>query len=306
MGRSVVLTVAAAAVVLFVGACGTQEVGEMQRESRSIQPENAESVRTNLKMGAGELKVTGGADALMEADFAYNVADWEPEVNYDVSGDTGELNVEQGSGEGVRLGGSARNEWDIRFNDEIPTDLVVEMGAGESDLDLDSLTLRGLDLEMGTGKTTVDLTGDYDRDLDASIEGGAGEATVLLPSEVGVRVSAEGGLGKINAEGLQRGPSLRERRVRRVGCRPERSHPRRRRADQPGGHLGLLSDYLTNGGEDGNSPPFVGFRGVRRATVVLYSIGASSSANLVPWRTWCHEAHTFPSVRSKLHSLRVE
>jgi hypothetical protein len=49
----------------------------------------------------------------------------------------------------------------------------------------------------------VDLTGDYARSLDASIEGGVGEATVLLPSEVGARVSADGGLGKINAEGLR-------------------------------------------------------------------------------------------------------
>ncbi len=57
---------------------------------------------------------------------------------------------------------------------------------------------------MGAGKTTVDLTGDYSQDFDASIEGGVGEATVLLPSEVGVRARAEGGLGKINAEGFQR------------------------------------------------------------------------------------------------------
>jgi len=50
----------------------------------------------------------------------------------------------------------------------------------------------------------VDLTGDYEQDLEATIEGGVGEATGLVPSEVGVRADAEGGLGKINAEGLQR------------------------------------------------------------------------------------------------------
>jgi hypothetical protein len=155
-------------------------------------------------MGAGELTVSGAADALMEADFSYNVSEWKPKVNYDVSGDTGELSIEQGSGEGGRLDSKARNEWDLRLNDEVPTDLNVEMGAGESDLDLDSLTLTGLDLQMGAGKTTVDLTGDYARGFDASIEGGVGEATVLVPSEVGVRVRAEGGLGKINAEGFQR------------------------------------------------------------------------------------------------------
>jgi hypothetical protein len=150
------------------------------------------------------LNLTGGADQLMEADFAYNVPDWKPKVNYEVSGDTGELTVRQGNGGGVRLGGDARNEWDIRFNDEVPTNLSVQMGAGESDLDLDDLTLTGLELEMGAGRTTIDLTGDYERDFVASIQGGVGQATVQLPSEVGVRVEAQGGLGEINAEGLQK------------------------------------------------------------------------------------------------------
>ena len=207
----VLLIVAAvAATALFAGACGTQrggtqqQVGEMQRQSHSIQAENAQSVHANLKMGAGELNLSGGADQLMEGEFSYNVADWKPNVNYEVSGETGELVVKQGSGGGVRLGGDARNEWDISFNDEVPTDLVVQMGAGESDLDLDSLTLTGLSLQMGAGKTTVDLTGYYAQDFDARIQGGVGEATVLLPSEVGVRAKAQGGLGKINAEGLQR------------------------------------------------------------------------------------------------------
>jgi hypothetical protein len=202
--RRTVLLVVALAVALFVGACQRQEVGDMQRESLSIQPENAQAVRAHLMIGAGELKVSGAADALMEGDFSYNVADWEPKVEYDVNGDTGELTVEQGSGEGVPLGGDAHNEWDLRFNDQVPTNLVVDMGAGESDLDLDSLNLTGLTLHMGAGKTTVDLTGAYSRGFDASIEGGVGEATVLLPSEVGARVTAEGGLGKINAEGFQR------------------------------------------------------------------------------------------------------
>jgi hypothetical protein len=50
----------------------------------------------------------------------------------------------------------------------------------------------------------VDLTGDYAKDFDASIQGGVGEATVLLPSEVGVKAKAEGGIGGINAEGLEK------------------------------------------------------------------------------------------------------
>jgi len=212
MARYVVVVlsiVMMAATTVLAGACGTQpggspEVGKMQHDSKSVDPENAQSARAQLKMGAGEINLTGGADQLMEADFSYNVADWTPKVSYDVSGKKGELVVKQGSAEGGGLSGGARNEWDISFNDEVPTDLVVQMGAGESDLDLDSLTLTGVDLQMGAGKTTVDLSGDYTQSFDASIEGGVGEATVLLPSEVGVKAKAEGGLGTIDAKGLKK------------------------------------------------------------------------------------------------------
>ena len=209
MKRSAFLFALLVTAAVLAGACGTQpggtpQVGNMERESKSVDPKGAQSARAQFKIGAGELNLAGGADQLMEADFSYNVSEWKPKVNYDVSADTGELMVKQGSGEDVRLGADARNEWDISLNDELPTDLVVQMGAGESNLDLDSLTLTGVDLQMGAGKTTVDLTGDYAQSFDTSIQGGVGEATVELPSDVGVKAKAEGGLGKINAEGLKR------------------------------------------------------------------------------------------------------
>src|ERR671921_2827215 len=115
-----------AATVVLAGACSTQgggtqqEVGKLQHVSKSVDPENATTARTQLKMGAGELNLTGGADQLLEGDFSYNVADWKPEVSYDVSGDEGELVVRQGGSRGSNLTGETRNEWDIRLNDELP------------------------------------------------------------------------------------------------------------------------------------------------------------------------------------------
>src|SRR5215212_10587929 len=118
------------ATAVLAGACGMQpggtqqDVGKMQEESKSVDLKNAQSARAQLKMGAGELNVTGGADQLMEADFSYNVSDWKPKVSYDLSGKKGELVVKQGSAEGANLGGDARNQWDITMNDEVPTDVV--------------------------------------------------------------------------------------------------------------------------------------------------------------------------------------
>ncbi len=206
MGRSLVLLFAAVAATVLVGACGPQrvEVGELQSEARSVGLENADSVRANLRIALGKLNVGGGADSLMEADFAYNVAAWQPEVNYEVVGDTGELSVEQ---QGLREGiptRDVRNEWDLRLGDDVPVDLSIQMGGGVGNLDLDSLDLTGLNLDVGAGVSRVDLARAWDRDLSAVIRGGAGQVTVLLPSQVGVRVDAGTRLGRINADGLRR------------------------------------------------------------------------------------------------------
>src|SRR5919107_5780248 len=133
-GVVVLLIVMMSATAVLAGACGTQrggaqQVGKMQRESQSVSLKNAQSARAELKMGAGELNVTGGADQLMEGDFSYNVSEWKPKVSYDVSGQKGELVVKQGGAEGGGLSGGARNEWDISMNAELPTDLGVRLGA---------------------------------------------------------------------------------------------------------------------------------------------------------------------------------
>ena len=74
--------------------------GEMRRESKTVALGAAQSVQVTLNMKAGELKVGGGAINLMDADFTYNVPEWKPEVNYEVNGGVGNLEVEQ---PGLRL-----------------------------------------------------------------------------------------------------------------------------------------------------------------------------------------------------------
>ena len=184
MRRAAELVAVALLAILLAAACGTSQAGKLQTKSEAVELGDAESVRANLEMATGELKVGGGADGLMEADFAYNVADWQPEVSYDdVSSGTGTLSVEQPD-ENTGMRDDDRNEWDIHLNDGVPTNLHVVMGAGESDFDLSGLTLTGLDLRVGAGPSTVDLAGDWDRDVYASIQGGAGAATVRLPSRM--------------------------------------------------------------------------------------------------------------------------
>ncbi len=182
---------------------GHVPVGEMQTETRAVELGDAKRVQVEIHMGAGELRVGGGAAQLLDAELAYNVPGWKPEVDYQVAGDEGRLAIRQPSGaRGPR--GPGRYEWDLRLNNNVPMTLSVELGAGQSKLLLGSLELTDLVLNMGVGETLVDLTGDWNSDLRARIRGGVGQATIRLPRDVGVRVHAEGGIGAIHANDFRK------------------------------------------------------------------------------------------------------
>ncbi len=197
------LAVMAPLVVMSACTIGGVPVGELETETKSVELGNAKAVRVEIHMGAGELRVGGGAAKLLDADFAYNVARWRPEVKYTVTGEQGRLEIRQPAGSGGPMG-KARYEWDLRFTDSVPLELSVELGAGRADLALGSLSLGNLDLRMGAGETVVDLTGSWKNDVAARIQGGVGKATIRLPQDVGVRVHARGGIGAINAHGFKR------------------------------------------------------------------------------------------------------
>jgi hypothetical protein len=189
------------AAMLFA-ACGSRaRVGTLRTESQSVELGDAESVRVEINLGAGDLQVTGGAEELLEADFTYNVTRLKPEVEYT----NGRLVVRHPEVEGLpALRGITdfRNEWVLRFYDGVPIDLSVNMGAGTGNLQMAGLPLTGLDVHLGAGEYTVDLSGDWEHDLAVAIDAGAADITVRLPSEVGARVAVESGPHTIETTGL--------------------------------------------------------------------------------------------------------
>jgi len=179
-----------------------EQTGELKSESKTVELGRAKSVDVEIKMGAGELKVEGGATDLLNADFTYNVPRWKPEVSYEVRGDGGRLTVEQPSGGGH--GGHTRYEWDLRLSNAVPMQMHIDEGAGKANLNLVGLQLSRLEMNLGAGESTVNFDGPWKKDLSASIHGGVGKATLQLPRDTGVRVVAHGGLGAINASGFSK------------------------------------------------------------------------------------------------------
>lgn len=174
--------------------------GKLHNESRSVDLDQTEEVRVELKVGAGQLTVRGGSPKLMEGDFTYTRPVMRPVVRYDATGFRGHLLIEQPG----HVHNSNVNRWDLRLNDAKPLDVNVEMGAGEGRLELGSLSLRNVDIHMGVGELRLDLRGTPKNDYSVSVRGGVGEATIFLPHDVGIVAEAKGGIGGINARGLEK------------------------------------------------------------------------------------------------------
>lgn len=196
-------------VVIIFGVALSRDRGgaqwNIQHKTEAVELQGAESVRATVEIPAGELEISGGASKLLEADFDYAESEGDPHAEYNVSGKQGELTVTQIQSSKVHVHILGRqNTWKLRMNNEVPLELRVNMGAGQGDLRLQGLSLTRLEAHVGAGQLTLDLRGDWHKNLDAEVHGGVGSATIRLPKNVGVRVTATGGIGAINAGGLKR------------------------------------------------------------------------------------------------------
>ena len=195
----------AAGCAIHTGGDGVNVSGETQHSTQVVAREKvakAEMVQADFSMGAGTLKLGGGAKEFFEGEFAYNVPSWKPEVRFEGGGFRGHLTVEQGSG-GTQFG-QMKNDWVMRLANDIPLDLNIRCGAGENQLDLHELTIRSAEVHLGAGTVDMDLRLQPKKDVDVKIEGGVGEAKVRVPSNVAVVAEASGGIGDIEVHGMKK------------------------------------------------------------------------------------------------------
>jgi hypothetical protein len=185
--------------LLSITGCDVDS-GPVETSSSQIDAGAAESVRAEIHMSAGELHMEGGAPKLMNGSFRYSERIGAPTVRYDVTGAHGELVVE--SLPNSQSGRKPVNIWNLQMSSDMPLDLTVALGAGESTLDMSQLQVRSVEVNMGAGEMTLDMAGKYKRDVTVQVHGGVGEARIRLPKDIGAEVKATGGIGSIETTGL--------------------------------------------------------------------------------------------------------
>jgi hypothetical protein len=164
-------------------------------------------VKVSIKYGNGFIDIGSlDNDNVYEGEFLYK--GYKPDVEYEVIGDEGRLDVHF-SGDVSERGGDEDskhlnsldelydNEMILHFNKKVPLDFDLDFGVIKGDMDLSSLRIQNIKMEVGVSKSSVFFNEPNKTSMDEfSIEGGVGKLEIDKLGNANVKsFDFEGGIG---------------------------------------------------------------------------------------------------------------
>ena len=146
-----ILSLASLACGFSIDLPERQQAGPEVKETISVEDPDSDSTRLSLSFGAGELKLSPGAEHLVEGTIVYNVEDLKPEIIENEN----RIEIKQGEFKSLPPFNDMKNEWDLKLGSS-PMDLVISAGAYDGTMEFGGLALKSL--EINDGASNVDLS----------------------------------------------------------------------------------------------------------------------------------------------------
>ncbi|WP_066496747.1 toast rack family protein [Abyssisolibacter fermentans] len=205
----------------------TIEIGDTIVDN--IQEPIGDTKELQLKLSAaiGDVNIIGGSNKLIEGEIKYNVKAWKPVIIIDEDNYKKKIEIKPPKTDDIHFGNDNVYTWNIQLNEQVPLDIIANIGIGKSNLNFSELNVQNIkvdtgvgdsniilngvynspiDIEIkgGLGNTDINLKGDFNENVTADIQGGLGDIDILLPKDIGVKVEVELGLGDIKVNGLKK------------------------------------------------------------------------------------------------------
>lgn len=170
--------------------------GPERIEQLVIPREDTNQAEIRINYGAGRIKISASdqIENLLEGKFGGGVS-----VDDSTTGDPRTISLRTPDNAFWIFPMNSSFNWDIKLCSEIPINLDIKTGAGESFLDLEKLKISDLRIQTGAGATQVTLPS-HPGLLRSKIQTGVGELTLSIPPDVSARLNASVGLGEIKRD----------------------------------------------------------------------------------------------------------
>lgn len=195
-----VRTLLAALALLVAAACGAS--GQTwQTLTLTRQRHGERALRLDVEYGAGEFSVGPGTPGMLyRAELKYDADRFDLRREFDRRGDVATLRLGLRTKDGISLRGLKRaGSLALELGPDVPTELELDFGAGEAEIELGGLHLTALSVETGASDTRLN----FSRPNAAVIERCSFQAGVAAFRVEGLgkarcaRVEFEGGVGDV-------------------------------------------------------------------------------------------------------------
>jgi hypothetical protein len=182
---------------------GSQRGGQdVKIVSGSVDLGDAARAGITIKHGAGRLTHSGKAESgkLVSGTFALGL-----DSRVKTSGDKLDVVLQPSTPDFPDIifpwnwFGGRGIEWDFSLSDQIPLDLVFEIGAVDAHLDLSELNVKDLVIKTGASSTNLTLPAAAGASH-LKIEAGAATLNVKVPEGVAARIEASAGLATVSVD----------------------------------------------------------------------------------------------------------
>ncbi len=166
--------------------------GALQTTSISYPISGIESARADISFGAGanNLNAIGDSNNLIEGTLQTVTP---PTFSVSQAGDQADIHLAPSATTVFIPPFSPGEKWDIGLNSGATYQIDLNMGVGQSKIDLGKLRLSGGEVNGGVGNTELGLPNKGKFPL--NINGGVGELRIVVPHNMAVRAEVNGGLG---------------------------------------------------------------------------------------------------------------
>jgi len=128
---------------------------EENGENRVIPLEEVDSLKMTIKFGAGKLDLISGEEDVFVGNFQCDKSILKPNIQYEILGETGILNLSQSIKKDLDLPFPYKNSWHLELPSGIPLQLYINTATYSGDIDLTNLQIENFYLNSGAGKTNI-------------------------------------------------------------------------------------------------------------------------------------------------------
>lgn len=163
----------------------------------------AQAAELNIQGGATSYRLADSTSSLFEAKVSEPYGGYSLEKITRDSVEVLNFTKRDKKGRGFKIDDMESNETRIKINHNPVWDITVEMGAGETDFDLQSFKVRNLHFEGGAASFRAKIGSKLPL-TDVSVETGVASVEIEIPKESGCRIMVDSGLSSKDFDGFAR------------------------------------------------------------------------------------------------------